>query len=445
MTQACLDFGIESFEDIVMIGAICRPVTLENGMYGVCLHNRLHPDEIEYKHPLLGDILNNTHGIVLYQEHVMDICRKLANFSYKEADTIRALIGKGASLDEKKKEKLLADSKKKFFNGCKENKISKELTEELWGLIGNASYGFNKAHATSYALISYRTAWLKRYYPAYFMAAVLTTVSNDLDRISEYMSLCKSLGIKIIKPNILAATKEFGVEERNIKFGFSAIKGIGDKTAELIESISGKLTKNSDLYDVLTLLEKACKKQIIVALIKSGALDSIIENRRMIIENIDLILKKYRSGKKKNINQEELFQMKHVLDIPKLEEYSTTELLAHEYETTGLFLTSDFLAKHRETFVNYCVSSISQLESLKDKTSVKFGGIIISVSEFTTKRQQKMAKFGIESLIGNINFVCFPNQWEKFKEIVSIGNPVIIIADSNEGRNEWIIREMRKL
>lgn len=446
LTRASVEFGVDKFQDIILIGAICRPVTLETGMKTQCLVNRHDPSKIKYGDERLRPIFEETHGVVVYQEQIMQICRDLANFTWTESDKVRKLIGKGAQMSAKDKKQFLAEAHDKFFSGCLENKVPKKVANEMWGLVQGASYGFNKAHATSYAMLSYRTAWLKHHYPAYFMAAVISSVADRQERVADYVRECRRMSVEILLPDIAKSSATFVVEAGKIRFGLSAIKGIGLDTAIKIEAAVHDLPDGASLAELATVCSELGKKSILEALVEAGALDNYIPTRRSVIENLDTVAKKIRVLSKPaiNVGQGALFDMGvGEISLDKsMQEYSTKHLAKMEYNRTGMFLSTDPLKRHRKFFLEYCIASEKEVETAKELGGGKFGGVVVEINAFTTKKHDLMAKVMIETIQGVFNFVFFSTFWDKYGWIFEIGKPVIIKADYQEG-GDWIARFAR--
>lgn len=451
LTRACLDFSVDRFKDIILIGAICRPVTLSTGMYDQCLQNRIYPDNISYIHNSLKDILDDTHGVAVYQEQIMQMCQKIAGFSMAQADRVRKLISKAAQMSDTQIGNMLVDSKREFYDGAEKNNIRLEPTHRMWDLIRGASYGFNKSHATSYAMLSFMTAWLRCYFPEYLFAAVLSSVAKDKARVAAYIRECKKLGIKVLPPDILRSKPEFCVERGAIRFGLSAVKGIGeDKAIKLREEMKGTEGLTT-LEEIAAVCPSLGQKRTLDALTEAGCLDSYINNRRSVLEaskDIAAKIRKYHKANERVDNQEQMFQdleRKLILNIKEREPMTQKEIMELEFERTGMFLSIDPLSKYRQIFLRDCISSKRELDFAIEEGSAKLGGVVVDVSKFLTKKLVPMAKVCLETVFGTVDLVFFPNEWEEFGEEVGIGVPMIISGGVlNEGK-EWAVRYAKEL
>jgi len=456
LTRACIEFEIDKFDDLILIGAICRPVTLESGMKDECLKNKKNPSRIKYLDDRLKPILKKTYATAVFQEQIMQICQVMAGFSMIDADKVRKLIGKGAQMESYQKDKFLRDMKEKFYVGCKGNNVLRKTVDRLWKLIANASYGFNKPHATSYAKLSFMTAWLRHYFPTYFFAAVLSSVSDRQAKVADYARECRRMGIEVIPPDAIWSKPEFTVDAGRVRFGLNAIKGIGvessGKISDSVEKLRDKaLTPNFN--NIATICESVGKKQILQALTESGALDKYITTRKAIMVQIGEIIKAIRAFHKGPIqtNQELLFggtlETKSLnLDsiIHPAEEFTLEELALMEYDRTGIFLSTDPLKEHRKLFLQSCVSSVKEVKNAAYSGRAKFGGVVVGVKEITTKKHDLMAKVAIETVMGVYEFVMFPSTWNSFGKIMKIGKAVIIRATPQK-EGDWIAQDAREV
>jgi DNA polymerase-3 subunit alpha len=278
------------FEDLIAVIALFRPGPLESGMVDSFVDGKHGRIKVKYPHPDLEDLLEETYGVMLYQEQVMKVANILADFSLGQADKLRRAMGK--------KDMVEMEAQRSSFveRAAKNKKLSTPLSEEKAGEIFDniqkfASYGFNKSHSAAYALVAYQTAWLKANFPCEFMASVLTNVRDDTSKVSNYIAECKRMRIDILPPDINESGAEFTPVGKKIRFGLSAIKGIGDKLVQAIQEERDKVGPFSDLEDFCTKIpSKILSRRSLETLIKSGAFDSTGYNRAQQLSVVDQVI-----------------------------------------------------------------------------------------------------------------------------------------------------------
>jgi DNA polymerase-3 subunit alpha len=401
------------FEDIIAMVALYRPGPMEwIPEFVARKHKR---KKVSYVHPKLEPILKNTYGIAVYQEQILQIARDLAGFTLGEADILRKAVGKKIS-------GLLQEQKAKFVQGAIKNGVSASVAEKIFSFIEPfAGYGFNRAHAACYALIGYQTAYLKTYYPAEFMAALLTSDQGDMDRIAIEINECQEMKIEVLPPNINESFDNFTVVNDNgkekIRFGLSAIKNVGHNVIrEMIEERKAN-GKYKNLDDFIERVEsKDLNKKSLESLIKCGALDEFAERKRM-LENSDQILMYSREMKKEKTNgQTSLFgNGKQVLPGIKLKDSlpaEKKEKLSWEKELLGLYISDHPLKEYQEIFEKYA-SPCASLGDEKSGKNVRVGGIVNKIQRIITKSKKPMLFVQMEDLTGRIEVLVFPKYLEE--------------------------------
>ncbi len=422
------------FEDIIAMVALYRPGPMEwipdfiAGKHG--------EKRVTYLHPKLKPILENTYGVAVYQEQVMQIARDLAGFSGGEADILRKAMGK-------KIHELIKKEKEKFIVGCVENGISKEMAKKVFSFIEPfAGYGFNRSHAACYALIGYQTAYLKAHYPTQFMAALLNSDQDDNDRIAIEIEEAKTMGIQVLPPDVNESFKDFSVvineknpNEKVIRFGLVAIKGVGENIATQIIKERKKSGPYEDIIDLVErVADKDLNKKSIEALAMSGALNSITENNRnKIIQNIETILSYSKDFQKNASNgQTSLFGGDSAIELPKItlqdvSPASKKQMLSWEKELLGLYVSDHPLKGYQDYFAKRS-TPIMKLERDHLNNIVTIGGIITKVQKIYTRRNELMYFVVIEDGMGKIEILVFPKVlkknpdiWEEEKIILAKG------------------------
>ncbi len=414
-----------SFSDIIAMVALYRPGPMEYiPDYIAGKHKR---KKIEYLHPKLANILGETYGIAVYQEQLLRIARDIAGFTLGEADILRKAVGK-------KNKKLLMEQQEQFVTGAIKNGTSKAVAEKLFHFIEPfAQYGFNKAHATSYAKIAYQTAYLKAHYPPEYMAALLTSEQSNLEKLAVAISECERMGIHVLSPDINESFVEFGVVQStgHIRFGLAAIKNVGEGVAEAIaeeRKINGKFMNLENFLQRLG--PTALNKKVVESLAKAGALDTL-SDRTEILSGIDLIIK-YLGGLNKNeskngLNQIGLFAgMKEQpainhLSLPKAEPISKKQKLAWEKELLGMYI-SEHPLKDLRHLLRMKGKPIAELSQHKVNDKVTIAGIISQVKKIITKSNEPMAFVTFEDNSGKIEILVFPKIYKK--------DPLIWVADN---------------
>ena len=464
LTQAAIDFKIANFDDLTLLGAICRPVAMATGQKDECLHNRKNQDGIKYYHPALEKILKDTYGVVVYQEQIMEIFRELALFTWAESDNVRSLISKGAQLSERDKKKKLSSAKHRFDVGTQKTRVKPKIASRVWDLVKNATYGFNKSHATSYAFISYQTAWLKHYFPEYFMAAVLSSVASDTDRVAEYVRECRRMDVEILRPHVVKSKIKFAVEQGRIRYGFNAIKAIGIKSAlKIVDAIDS--CSCSSLIDIVEADKIFGRKKILESLVCTGAMDDYIKTRRSVMEQLTHICKEVRDYHKRlkdnkaekamdSLFSDEVIESITEVIHPKLEldtslqEFDDSEIAMMEKEFLGIFLTDNPLDKYRNIFLKYCAVTKGDVEAIREKClrdkreSGFFGGVVIAIKVFTTRNGDEMAHIQIETIPGVYQTVCFNKEWYKLKKLLQVGNSIILKVSTTK-TGDFVCRDAR--
>ncbi len=418
------------FEDIIAMVALYRPGPMDwipnfiAGKHGT--------RKVNYLHPKLEPTLSNTYGVAVYQEQIMQIARDLAGFTMGEADVLRKAMGK-------KIPQLIKEQKIKFVDGCVKNGINQKVAEKVFAYIEPfAGYGFNRSHAACYALIGYQTAYLKAHYPAEFMAALLTSDQNDIDRVAIEVFECKEIGIEVLPPNINESFEEFAVVKDEsgkelIRFGLNAIKNVGATVAKEIVAERKKSGKYKSIADLLERVAiKDLNKKSLEALIKVGAMKELGE-RNQLLASLENILNYSKSiQKNKNSNQVSLFGIETLapgtVQLVESDPATKKERLTWEKELLGLYVSGHPAGEYQNYFDKMAVP-ISSLEKKMVGTKISLGGVITKVQKIFLKNQKTMAFATIEDLRGRIELLIFPkvlenseSTWQEDKVIVASGN-----------------------
>ena len=425
-----------NIEDIIAVISLYRPGPMDS--IDSYIQNRHNPDNIRYKTPMLKEILDVTYGCMVYQEQVMQIFRSLAGYSLGRADIVRRAMSK-------KKHKVLEDERAFFCDGCAKNGISKEIANEIFDDMSSfASYAFNKSHAAAYAVVAYRTAYLKYYYPSEFMAALLTSVLDNSDKVAGYIDDCKRNGIKILPPNVNFSFKHFTVandSKKSIMFGLLAIKNLGH---DFIDTIINEREKNGEFSSFYSFCKrvhgKGFNRRSVESLIKSGALDGLGSNRNEMLTNLPFIIDELDDDRRRNVQgQIGFFDMMNEgvsseYVMKSASEFRTKELLMMEKETTGLYISSHPMEQYADLADELKCDKIGNILNAEndfnspyvDTASVKIMGIISSITRKQTKKGENMAFINIEDVGGTIEVIVFPKLLAKYMNKINNGVAVVV-------------------
>ena len=427
------DLKPTSFEEIIPLIALYRPGPIEGGMVEDFVKRKHKQVPVKYELPELEPILRETHGIILYQEQVMEIASKIAGYTLAQADVLRAAMGK-------KKEKEMHAQKEKFIEGAKKKGFSENKATILFNLCSKfAGYGFNKSHSAAYSVISYQTAYLKTHYPVEFMASLLTSVTGDADKVSMYISECQKMKIKVMPPDINESLKDFTVVGDGIRFGLVAIKNVGIGAVENIIAIRKKDGKFTSLQDFTERIDlRAVNKRVVESLIKSGAFDSI-GRRASLLKKVESTLDKAAMVQKETSNgQSSLFQIDRKPffhqgnpEPDDATEFNPDELLKMEKEMLGLYISGHPLQSINALLEEQAETKASDIPDKKEGELVTIGGILSSCRKLTTRRKELMMVANIEDMTGTIPVVIFPRAYEKYASMLSDDAIVIIKGKIN--------------
>ena len=440
MTTLVKDLQPTGFADLIPVMALYRPGPLGSGMVTDFINGRHGRKKVTYIHPDLEPILKETFGVILYQEQVMQIVQVLAGFTLGQADILRRAMGK-------KKHDVLMSQKENFLKGAKDNGVDDKLAETIFDLLLHfADYGFNKSHSAAYALVSWRTAYLKAHYPQEFMAAILTSLMTS-NKIGEYIEQCKHMGIDILPPDINASRDTFTVDKNSIRFGLAAVKNVGENALKTIVDIREKDGLFKSLEDFCSRVSSRCiNKRALENLIKCGAFDSLGYNRAQYMAVLDQAMDLgSRHQKDLASGQMDLFgdfmeeeESIDKLEMPKMQEFPKIELLNMEKEITGFYITGHPLEEYREK-IQY-LTTIESLEKQKDGKYISVAGIIRKAKRVTTKKGDMMCFLEIEDFLGVVEVIVFPKAFYDNINYLVPDIPVVVRGklDKSDDNNKII-------
>lgn len=435
----------DHFRDIIATNALYRPGPLEGGMVDDYVAVKLGRKAAEYKHPVLKEILEETHGVMVYQEQVMRILNRLGGIELAAAYTCIKAISK-------KKESIINANREQFIKGAVERGMAQREATEFWELIIKfAGYGFNKSHSTAYALIAYMTAYLKAHYPLEFMGALL---SGDIqhrnfkkkDQLVEHLEDCQRMGITVVAPDVNSSSVDFAVADGKILFALSAIKGCGGAAGEAIVA-ARKAGPFKSIFDFCERVDPAqCNKAAIETLVKAGAFDSLGARRAQYLAVIEKALQAgaatisdRRRGQKNLFGGfEEETTIATPVNLPDLPEMPDRERLAAEKEVLGYYLSSHPLAEHEAALTTFCSHTTADIAGVRDRGEVILGGMISSIKTAHTRNPKpgapsKYANFDLEDKAGAIRCIMWPEDFAKNGHLI-VADAILIVRGTIDRR-----------
>ena len=433
----------ENLEDVIAGISLYRPGPMD--FIPKYIKGKQNPDSIVYDCPELVPILKTTHGCIVYQEQVMQIVRELAGYSYGRSDLVRrAMSKKKADVMAKERKNFVYGNEEEGVKGCIANGISEEIGNKIFDEMTDfAKYAFNKAHAACYAVVSYRTAWLKYYYPVEFMAALMTSVVDNPGKVTEYIYSCRQMGIEILPPDVNEGELGFSVSGNNIRYGLSAIKGVGKPVIEALTAEreeNGKFTGLKDFVERLS--GKEVNKRTVESFIKAGAFGAEFGTRKQLMHVYVAVMDDVAQERKKGLTgQMSLFDLADEEDkqefevrLPNVGEYSKEELLTFEKEVLGVYISGHPLEEYMTVLQkNTTADTLAfQLDEetgevkAQDGDTVTLGGVISGITRKTTKTNTTMAFLTLEDLLGTVEIIVFPRDYERYRGMIMEDAKVLI-------------------
>lgn len=432
----------QNLEDIIAGISLYRPGPMD--FIPKYIRGKNEQDSIVYECPQLEPILAPTYGCIVYQEQVMQIVRDLAGYSYGRSDLVRrAMSKKKASVMEKERQNFVYGNEAESVKGCVNNGIPETVANHIYDEMTDfAKYAFNKSHAAAYAVVSYQTAYLKKYYPVEFMAALMTSVMDNPSKVSEYIYSCRQMGIQILPPDINEGEGNFSVAGMDIRYGLSAIKGLGRPVIDAIvaeREENGKFLNLKDFAKRLT--GKEINKRTIESFIKSGAVDSLPGTRRQKMMIYVKVLEDVNREKKDSISgQFSLFDFMgkeekvEEIQMPDVGEFTIDMLLGFEKEVLGIYVSGHPLQEFESLWkknitaysTDFALDEETNCVKVEDGETAIIGGMITAKTVKATRNNSMMAFITVEDLFGNVEVIIFPRDYERYKEHLLEDNKVFI-------------------
>jgi DNA polymerase-3 subunit alpha len=435
-----------SIEDLTALNALYRPGPIQGGMIDDFVDRKHGRKKVEYELPELKEILEETLGVIVYQEQVMQIANRLAGYSLGEADLLRRAMGK-------KKPEEMAQQRERFVEGAALRKFPPKKIEKIFDLMAQfAGYGFNKSHSAAYALLAYQTAYLKTHYPVEFMAALLTSLTGSTDDVVKYINECREMGIAVEAPDINVSDANFTPHGEAIRFGLAAVKNVGSNAIESIVAARKQLGRFRSLYEFCENVDlRLLNKRVLESLVKSGAMDSL-GRRAQLLEVLDKAMERAQKAQRDAesgqhglfgvFQQEETETNNDVLpNVPDWDEHAR---LAAEKEILGFFITGHPLDKYKDKLQDLQALNAEEIAAMKHSTgkdeTIATAGIISNLRVLKSKRGDFYAQAILEDMSGTIDMIVFPEAYKRLGDRVKLEVPVLVRAGVRieEGANPKI-------
>ncbi len=438
MRELLIKMAPEQFSDLIALVALYRPGPLDSGMVDTFVdtkHGRRPP---EYPLPQIKPVLEETYGVIVYQEQVMKIANILAGYSLGDADILRRAMGK-------KIPEVMEEERGKFMQGAAANNIPENKAKYIFDLMAKfAGYGFNKSHSAAYALIAYQTAFLKAHYPSQFLAALLSCDVDNTDKVVKYINECRSMDIPVLPPDINESFDDFTVINDRVRFGLAAVKNVGGAALDSIIEEREENGPYSSLADFCGRIDSArVNRKVIESLIKAGAFDSLGGKRAQYMEVLDQALEHAKAVQRDRLSgQMNLFSLtmpekagekEPEIELPELEDWPELKKLTYEKETVGFFLTGHPLEAVMDDIKRVADTDIEHLAGWRDGGAVRIGGLIQQVKEHKSRKGDRMAFTVLEDMTSRVEVIIFPSTFARCSHLLSSEEPLIVLGTVQQG------------
>ncbi|MCB1023404.1 MAG: DNA polymerase III subunit alpha [Acidobacteria bacterium] len=457
MQEICRRLKPKELEDLAALNALYRPGPLDGGMVDDFIARHRGEKPVRYIVPEMEEILKNTYGILVYQEQIMQLAQKLGGYSLGEADMMRRAMGK-------KKRSEMAIHEEKFVNGAVENGVNRKKAEEIFGLMSQfADYGFNRSHSVAYAYVAYQTAYLKAHYAAYFYASVLSSEADDSSKIYKYASELRNSGLSLLPPDVNESDLGFTPLEDAIRFGLTAIKGIGTATVEAIIEARDKGGRFTSLFDFTSRLDQGViNRRGLESLVGAGAFDSIAQegedvsvSRARFFAGIDLAISHaQKTWEDKLRGQTDLFAEMQTTEaladdqLPDAEPWSQKELSAHEKASIGFYLSTHPLETYKDTIEDLGIVGIAEYAEVAPGERITIAGMVSRYQAKYSKKGNRFCIFRLEDQLAGVKCLGWAEMYNKYGEVLADDELLIVEGrvEANEGQEiTLIVDEVKRL
>jgi DNA polymerase-3 subunit alpha len=437
-------------EDLTALNALYRPGPIQGGMIDDFINRKHGKKKVTYDLPELKEILEETYGVILYQEQVMQIANRLAGFSLGEADILRRAMGK-------KNREEMAAQREKFLAGCVMRKVPGKKAEKIFDLMAEfAGYGFNKSHSCAYALLAYQTAYLKTHYPVEFMAALLTSETGNTEKVVKYINESRGMGITVLPPDVNSSALHFTPVGESIRFGLEAIKNVGENTVKGILEARGELGRFTSLYQFCDHVDtRLLNRRVVESLIKSGAMDTLGARRSQIFAVIDRAMERaQRQQRERTSGQHGLFGGASSAaappphePLPDLEEWPEHEMLASEFSTVGFYISGHPLSKYAAKLAELGSIDLAGVEGRKNGEEITVGGIVVAMRSMRSRKGDRWGILTLQDMTGVLEVLAFPESFARHEAVFKSNAPLVLKGRVNveEAGTRLAVMEARRL
>ena len=423
-------------EDLTALNALYRPGPIQGGMIDDFIARKHGKKKVAYDLPELKEILEETYGVILYQEQVMQIANRLAGFSLGEADILRRAMGK-------KNRDEMAAQREKFLTGCAVNKVPPKKAERIFDLMAEfAGYGFNKSHSCAYALLAYQTAWLKTHYAVEFVAALLTSETGNTEKVVKYIHEARGMGITVLPPDVNTSDVDFTPVGEQIRFGLRAIKNVGENTVRGILEAREKLGKFRSLFELCDSVASAgcasgdprlLNRRVLESLVKAGALDSLGVRRAQLYAVIDRAMERGQKIQRDSAStQHGLFlaggssHQPQEPELPDTEEWPEYELLANEFATLGFYISGHPLDKYSARLKELKAVELAAMEGRRNGEDVAIGALVSSIRPMRSRKGDRWAILNLQDMTGQLEALVFPEAFARLETLLKSDVPLLL-------------------
>src|SRR5579862_1700729 len=436
-------------EDLTALNALYRPGPIQGGMIDDFINRKHGKKKVAYDLPELKEILEETYGVILYQEQVMQIANRLPGFSLGEADILRRAMGK-------KNHAEMAAQREKFLSGCAARKVNPKKAEKIFDLMAEfAGYGFNKSHSCAYALLAYQTAYLKTHYPVEFMAALLTSETGNTEKVVKYINEARGMGITVLPPDVNSSDLDFTPVGEAIRFGLRAIKNVGENTVKGILDARAELGRFTSIYQFCDHIDtRLLNKRVLESLIKSGAMDSLGSRRSQMYAVIDRAMEKaQRRQREKTSGQHGLFGGASAAPepadepLPDLEEWPEHETLAAEFATVGFYISGHPLSKFGSRLAELGAIDLAAVEGRRNGEEITVAGIVVAMRSMRSRKGERWGILTLQDMTGVLEILAFPESFARLEAVFKSNAPLVLKGRVNveEAGTRLAVMDARRL
>src|ERR1700692_4088179 len=436
-------------EDLTALNALYRPGPLQGGMVDDFINRKHGKKKVTYDLPELREILEETYGVILYQEQVMQIANRLAGFSLGEADILRRAMGK-------KNREEMAAQREKFLAGCATRKVPAKKAEKIFDLMAEfAGYGFNKSHSCAYAWLAYHTAYLKTHYPVEFIAALLTSETGNTEKVVKYINESRGMGITVLPPDVNSSDLDFTPVDEAIRFGLRAIKNVSENTVNGILAARAELGRFTSIYQFCDHIDtRLLNKRVLESLIKSGAMDSLGSRRSQMFAVIDRSMEKAQRRQREKISgQHGLFGGASAAPepsdepLPDLEEWPEHETLSAEFATVGFYISGHPLSKYASKLAELGAIDLAGVEGRRNGEEITVAGIVVAMRSMRSRKGERWGILTLQDMTGVLEVLAFPESFARLEAVFKSNAPMLLKGRVNveEAGTRLAVMDARRL